>query len=102
MNTPPVLSITIKTLDEEAKIGPAIESALAAANEIPGPVEIVIADSLSTDKTVGVASRYPVRVVQFVNKRDCGCGAGVQLGYCLLYTSPSPRDGLLSRMPSSA
>ena len=24
------------------------------------------------------------------------------LGRCLLYTSPSPRDGLLSRMPSSA
>ena len=23
-------------------------------------------------------------------------------GACLLYTSPSPRDGLLSRMPSSA
>ena len=35
-------------------------------------------------------------------------GAVVQLGraaqdaLCLLYTSPSPRDGLLSRMPSSA
>ena len=25
-----------------------------------------------------------------------------QQGGCLLYTSPSPRDGLLSRMPSSA
>ena len=24
------------------------------------------------------------------------------LRHCLLYTSPSPRDGLLSRMPSSA
>ena len=24
------------------------------------------------------------------------------VGSCLLYTSPSPRDGLLSRMPSSA
>mgnify|MGYP003685337367 CR=1 FL=1 len=24
------------------------------------------------------------------------------IGGCLLYTSPSPRDGLLSRMPSSA
>ena len=24
------------------------------------------------------------------------------IGLCLLYTSPSPRDGLLSRMPSSA
>ena len=27
---------------------------------------------------------------------------GVLLTGCLLYTSPSPRDGLLSRMPSSA
>ena len=30
-------------------------------------------------------------------------GATYRLRYsCLLYTSPSPRDGLLSRMPSSA
>ena len=27
---------------------------------------------------------------------------GGQIFICLLYTSPSPRDGLLSRMPSSA
>ena len=27
---------------------------------------------------------------------------GEKAGACLLYTSPSPRDGLLSRMPSSA
>ena len=26
----------------------------------------------------------------------------VDIDNCLLYTSPSPRDGLLSRMPSSA
>ena len=26
----------------------------------------------------------------------------IQTHPCLLYTSPSPRDGLLSRMPSSA
>ena len=26
----------------------------------------------------------------------------IELIHCLLYTSPSPRDGLLSRMPSSA
>ena len=32
-----------------------------------------------------------------------GVGIGtIALGICLLYTSPSPRDGLLSRMPSSA
>ena len=29
-------------------------------------------------------------------------GVDVMGGCCLLYTSPSPRDGLLSRMPSSA
>ena len=28
--------------------------------------------------------------------------AGARVINCLLYTSPSPRDGLLSRMPSSA
>ena len=26
----------------------------------------------------------------------------IGLNYCLLYTSPSPRDGRISRMPSSA
>ena len=30
------------------------------------------------------------------------CVRDVDAYYCLLYTSPSPRDGLLSRMPSSA
>ena len=29
-------------------------------------------------------------------------GRDVKVVDCLLYTSPSPRDGLLSRMPSSA
>ena len=28
--------------------------------------------------------------------------SNINVGICLLYTSPSPRDGLLSRMPSSA
>ena len=42
--------------------------------------------------------------------RDCSVnigktlrhGSGMSMLTCLLYTSPSPRDGLLSRMPSSA
>ena len=33
--------------------------------------------------------------------KDNGIHAAVS-NNCLLYTSPSPRDGLLSRMPSSA
>ena len=34
---------------------------------------------------------------KFINSSGVGLGTT-----CLLYTSPSPRDGLLSRMPSSA
>src|SRR5665647_2133187 len=33
---------------------------------------------------------------------DSICFQSYKLQACLLYTSPSPRDGLLSRMPSSA
>ena len=36
-----------------------------------------------------------------ITKADGGI-VNLENGGCLLYTSPSPRDGLLSRMPSSA
>lgn len=77
----PFLSIVIKTLNEEAKIAGAIESALAVEKEIGQPVEVVVADSVSSDRTVAIACRYPVRVVQFSNPDERGCGAGVQLGF---------------------
>ena len=35
------------------------------------------------------------KVAELIDGGDISC-------CCLLYTSPSPRDGLLSRMPSSA
>ena len=35
-------------------------------------------------------------------RRDIGVAKPVPLRICLLYTSPSPRDRSLSRMPSSA
>ena len=38
----------------------------------------------------------------FTSAIRVGTGRVVFLAGCLLYTSPSPRDGLLSRMPSSA
>ena len=38
----------------------------------------------------------------FVDTSDDNIILGEVIHICLLYTSPSPRDGLLSRMPSSA
>ena len=40
--------------------------------------------------------------VQLVSRHWIITDANNQVQDCLLYTSPSPRDGLLSRMPSSA
>ena len=38
----------------------------------------------------------------FIDDIVCFSKNGAEHVSCLLYTSPSPRDGLLSRMPSSA
>ncbi len=72
------LSIVIKTFNEEANIARAVESALAAAAAFSG--EVIVADSKSTDGTIDVASRYPVRVVQIRNSRERCCGIGPELG----------------------
>ena len=42
------------------------------------------------------------RVAEIATRLVSAAAAVVYLQTCLLYTSPSPRDGLLSRMPSSA
>jgi GT2 family glycosyltransferase len=73
------VSVVIKALNEEHNVAAAIESALRAIEHVGG--EVVLADSASTDATVKVASRYPVRVVQLARPADRCCGAGPQLGY---------------------
>ena len=48
-------------------------------------------------------SEYDVKVVNLINLENIlKHNKDRKYRYCLLYTSPSPRDGLLSRMPSSA
>ena len=50
--------------------------------------------------SIGISAKL---VMRFGFRAPLATGLGLAgLGLCLLYTSPSPRDGLLSRMPSSA
>jgi glycosyltransferase involved in cell wall biosynthesis len=73
------VSIIIKALNEEHHIATAIESALAALKGIRG--EIILADSASTDRTIEIARRYPIKIVQMTREQDRSCGAGAQLGF---------------------
>lgn len=75
----PEISIVIKALNEERNIKRAIESSLAALKGLKG--EVILADSLSTDRTVEIAKRFPVRIVQLTSSKDRSCGVGPQLGY---------------------
>ena len=45
---------------------------------------------------------HGIRRVHLVDLEGASIRRIANLDVCLLYTSPSPRDGLLSRMPSSA
>lgn len=81
----PRVTILIKALNEERRIAACLEAALREAKLVNGVVLLV--DSLSSDCTVEIAQRYPVRIVQFKHIQDRGCGAAVQLGYQYV-TSP--------------
>ena len=73
------VSIIIKALNEEKRICATIESALRAVARVGG--EVVLADSCSTDGTVELAKKYPIRIVQLAHAKERCCGAGPQLGY---------------------
>lgn len=73
------VSIIIKAFNEQLHIAAAIESAMAALAGMRG--EIILADSASTDRTVEIAKKYPIKIVQLNNIAERSCGTGVQLGY---------------------
>ena len=97
------------------RITPAGEAILHTTGEILRKVESIkqVAQEFSNDKkgslslaTTHTQARYMLpgttgtrwRVVDAQKKQSPSGGTGP----CLLYTSPSPRDGATSRMPSSA
>lgn len=74
-----LISIIIKALNEEDCIARSIESALKCIQNYSG--EVILADSLSSDATIDIAKRYPIKIVQINNASERRCGIGPQLGY---------------------
>ena len=74
-----LVSVIIKALNEERHISAAIESAMRALKGVDG--EIIVADSASSDRTVEIALRHPVKVARLARAQDRSCGVGPQLGY---------------------
>lgn len=76
------VAIVIKALNEEKHIKKSVESAVKAVEPFSGIV--ILADSGSTDKTLDIASLYPIHIVQLANRNERCCGIGAQLGYQFL------------------
>ena len=72
----------------------------AISTEGPSPVAVMNAEEIRMD---GLAKPEDLlrNLPQVFDSQNTSQSNGAT-GTCLLYTSPSPRDGLLSRMPSSA
>ena len=55
-----------------------------------------------SDEYIANALDYEMPLVKAMGVNTLRLYSGIQPQCCLLYTSPSPRDGATSRMPSSA
>ena len=94
---------------------PELQEKFVFTDMVTGRVFYIDTDNLEPDNPATILElrieffgfeRNVADALGFPNTYSRGNRAGLRLGIdsegCLLYTSPSPRDGLLSRMPSSA
>ena len=87
-----VLAAIVFTVESGIFDGPLTRQAQAALNSAIGPRYRAEVGSTAIRFTSNLRLALEARNVNMIDEKSG----------CLLYTSPSPRDGLLSRMPSSA
>ena len=63
----------------------------------PEPVQAAIGPQIEKGWHYGIPNGQQAQLAELIKESSAAVDE-----VCLLYTSPSPRDGLLSRMPSSA
>ena len=64
-----------------------------------GEIELIGVFDTNQEQSKAIASRHGTISLNSLEEASTADALSI---VCLLYTSPSPRDGLLSRMPSSA
>ena len=87
----PYVNLAAQVEEERETLMPLVMAALARADHVLGAA----VGELETALAAWHGTKYAVAL-------NSGTDALMLSMICLLYTSPSPRDGLLSRMPSSA
>jgi len=79
-STPTKLTVVIIGRNEEQFIARSISSALAAGPKLPG-VEVIFVDSASTDRSVEIASEFPIRILQLKPDWPLCVAAGRYTGF---------------------
>src|SRR5262245_12405835 len=79
MSALPTLSVVIIARNEEAYIAQCIEAVLAATASLQA-CDIVLVDSHSDDRTVAIASAYPIRIVCLSAAQRCCPAMGRHVG----------------------
>ena len=69
---------------------------------LPAVFIVLLALSACSDDSAPMQQQATDPVVNVVPTGNQASGQDADTNTCLLYTSPSPRDATLSRMPSSA
>ena len=83
--------------------GAALMGALSTVQAQQAPIKIGVVLPLTGNPAVsGLTNQAGMQLYLDSIKYKAGGRSLDVIFACLLYTSPSPRDGLLSRMPSSA
>lgn len=80
------LTLTIITRNEEEMIGDCIKSVIASAElavkkGIIKNYEIIHVDSASTDNTIKIAKKFPIKIVQLAPSWPLSASAGLFIGY---------------------
>ncbi|WP_340817864.1 glycosyltransferase [Methanolobus sp. WCC4] len=80
------LSVVVIARNEEDMIATCIESVLTSVKNahdagIIGSSELILADSASTDRTIEIAKRYPIKIVQLDQKWPLSASAGRYIGF---------------------